>query len=96
MSKEVSYSEARHHFKTYLDYVVQNSEPIIITRKNSEDVVMISRRDYDSIEETLYLLSSPKNRKNLLSAIKNQGKGKTVTLKSKKELDKFFDKLMSE
>ena len=90
MSKEVSYSDAREHLKTYLDFVVQNSETLIITRKNSEDVVMMSRKDYDSMEETLYLLSSPKNRKHLMTAIKNEGKGKRVTLKSKKDIDKFF------
>lgn len=93
MSKEVSYSDAREHLKTYLDFVVQNSETLIITRKNSEDVVMMSRKDYDSMEETLYLLSSPKNRKHLLSEVKNIKKGKSVTFKSKKEMDKFFDKL---
>jgi len=89
MSKEVSYSDAREHLKTYLDYVVQNSETLIITRKNSDDVVMMSRKDYDSLEETLYLLSSPKNRKHLLSSIKNQGKG-SVTFKSRKEIEEFF------
>jgi antitoxin YefM len=91
MSKEISYSDARDHLKSHLDYVTQNSEMLIITRKNNEDVVMMSRKDYDSLEETLYLLSSPKNRKNLLSAVKNQGRGKRVTLKSQKDIDKFFE-----
>lgn len=93
MSKEVSYSDAREHLKTYLDFVVQNNETVIITRKNSEDVVMMSRKDYESFEETLYLLSNPKNRKHLRSEVKNIKKGKSVTFKSKKEMDKFFDKL---
>lgn len=93
MSKEVSYSDARENLKTYLDFVVQNSETLIITRKNSEDVVMMSRKDYDSMEETLYLLSSAKNRKHLLGEVKNIKKGKSVTFKSKKEMDKFFEKL---
>ncbi|MES2960957.1 MAG: type II toxin-antitoxin system Phd/YefM family antitoxin [Pseudomonadota bacterium] len=93
MSKEVSYSDAREHFKTYLDYVVQNSETLIITRKNNDDVVMMSRKDYESLEETLYLLSSSKNRQHLSDAIKNEGKGKRVKLKSKKEINKFFEGL---
>ena len=83
MSKEVSYSDAREHLKTYLDFVVQNSETLIITRKNNEDVVMMSRKDYDSMEETLYLLSSAKNRKHLLNEVKNIKKGNSVTFKSK-------------
>ncbi len=93
MSKEVSYSDAREHLKTYLDFVVNNSETLIITRKNSDDVVVMSRKDYESMEETLYLLSSAKNRNHLLSEVKNIKKGKSVTFKSKKEMDKFFEKL---
>ncbi|OFW80409.1 MAG: hypothetical protein A2887_05610 [Alphaproteobacteria bacterium RIFCSPLOWO2_01_FULL_40_26] len=91
MSREVSYSEARDNFKSCLDYVVNNSDIITITRRNGDDVVMMSRHDYESLEETLYLLSSPKNRKHLLDAIKNQGKG-AVTFKSRKEIEKFFSK----
>jgi antitoxin YefM len=91
MSKEVSYSEARSHFKTYLDYVVEHSETLIITRKTSDDVVMMSRKDYDSLNETLYLLSSTKNRKHLLAAMKNEGRGKRVVLKSKSDISKLFE-----
>lgn len=91
MPKAVSYSDARDHLKTHLDYVVNNSQTLVIVRKNGDDVVMMARKDYESLEETLYLLSSPKNRKHLLSAIKNEGKG-SVTFKSKKEIEKFFTK----
>jgi len=91
MSKEVTYSDAREHFKTYLDYVTDNSDPIIIKRKNGDDVMIISRKDYDSLEETLYLLSSPKTRERLLKALNSKKKG--VTLKSKKEINQFFDNL---
>ncbi len=52
-----------------------------------------SEDDDGSIEQTLHLLSSSKNRKHLLSAIKNEGKGKSVTFKSKTEMKKFFIKL---
>lgn len=92
MPKEVSYSDVRAHLKTYLDYVTLNNEIVIINRKNDEDVIMMTRKDYDSIEETLYILSSPKNRERIFNSIKNQGKG-AVTLKSKKELRKFLDGL---
>jgi antitoxin YefM len=90
MPKAVSYSDARDHLKTHLDYVVNNSQTLVIVRKNGDDVVMMARKDYESLEETLYLLSSPKNRKHLLSVTKNKSKGKRVTLKSQKEIDKFF------
>ena len=90
MSKEISYSEAREHLKDHFDYICNNSETVFVARRNGDDVVMMSRKDYDSINETLYLLSSSKNRKILNSAVKNLGKGKRITLKSSKELDKFF------
>ena len=90
MSKEISYSEAREHLKEHFDYICNNSETVFVARRNGDDIVMMSRKDYDSINETLYLLSSSKNRKHLNSAIKNLGKGKKVTLKSQKDFDKFF------
>jgi PHD/YefM family antitoxin component YafN of YafNO toxin-antitoxin module len=55
---------------------------------------LIKSEDDDGlIEETLHLISSSKNRKHLMSAIKNEGKGKSVTFKSKTEMKKFFIKL---
>lgn len=90
MSREVSYSDARGNLKTYLDYVVNNSETLFITRKNSDDVVMMARKDFEALEETLYLLSSANNRKHLREAIKKEGKGKRAVLRSKKDIDKLF------
>jgi antitoxin YefM len=92
MPKEVTYSDARAHFKSYLDYISLNNEIVVINRKNNEDIVMMTRRDYESIEETLYILSSPKNRERIFKAMKNEGKG-AVTLKTKKELREFLDNL---
>jgi len=51
---------------------------VIITRKNSEAVVMISLEDYEALNETAYLLQSPRNAKRLLESIEEleTGKGK--------------------
>ena len=51
---------------------------MIITRKNSEAVVMISLEDYEALNETAYLLQSPRNAKRLLESIEEleTGKGK--------------------
>ena len=43
--------------------------PIIVTRKASSSVVMMSLDDYEALEETAYLLRSPKNARRLLEAI---------------------------
>jgi antitoxin YefM len=57
----VSSSEARANLKAVMDKVVADRAPVAITRQRGEGVVMISQSEWNSIEETLYLLQSPKN-----------------------------------
>lgn len=52
-----------------MDEVCESHEPVIITRNGQESVVMLSLEDYNSLEETAYLLRSPNNAKRLLEAI---------------------------
>lgn len=73
----VNYSELRTNLKSYMDTVYENHEPLIITRKNNENLVMISIEDYNSMIETEYLLSSEKNAEHLFTSIENARKGRT-------------------
>ena len=52
-----------------MEKVCDHHAPMIITRKNSRSVVMISLEDYQALEETAYLLRSPKNARRLLESI---------------------------
>lgn len=65
----LSISETRANLKSVLDRVVADKAPVAITRQKGEGVVMISQSEWDSIEETLYLLQSPANAKRLLASI---------------------------
>ncbi len=65
-----TYSEFRKKMKTYLDKVVLSHKPLFIKRQKGEDLVVISKEDYTSLNETLYLLSSPANANRLESSIK--------------------------
>lgn len=65
----ISISETRANLKAVVERVVADRAPIAITRQNGEGVVMISQSEWDSIEETLYLLSSPANAKRLMEGI---------------------------
>lgn len=58
--------------------VCRDHDPIIITRKRDDSVVMIALDDYESLTETAYLLRAPRNARRLLDAIKEieEGKGK--------------------
>lgn len=66
----VSYSEARENLKAMIDKVVADRAPLAITRQRGEGAVLISESEWASIEETLYLLSSPANAKRLLEAVR--------------------------
>ncbi len=65
----VTYSQARSNLAKTMDKVCDDHSPMIITRKSQRSVVMISLEDYQALEETAYLLRSPKNARRLLEAI---------------------------
>ncbi len=65
----ISYSEARENLKAMIDKVVADRAPLAITRQRGEGAVLVSASEWASIEETLYLLSSPANAKRLLDGI---------------------------
>jgi antitoxin YefM len=65
----LSYTSARANLAKTMDRVCESHEPIIITRSGEPSVVMLSLADYNALEETAYLLRSPKNARRLLAAI---------------------------
>ena len=67
--KAVSYSEARKNLAKTMEQVCQDHSPIIITRKTNDSVVMMSLEDYTALQETAYLLRSPKNTSRLIESI---------------------------
>ena len=71
-----TYSNFRQNLKSYLDKVFLNHDPLFVKRSKSEDVVILSKTDYNSMQETLYLLSNPKNAERLSNGIENFNKGK--------------------
>lgn len=70
-----TYSNFRQNLKSFLDNVICNHVPLFVTRTNGEDVVVLSKKDYESLTETLHLLSSPKNAERLLQGIEEYEKG---------------------
>jgi antitoxin YefM len=65
----ITYSEVRAKLAETMEKVCDDHAPMIVTRKNSRSVVMISLDDYQALEETAYLLRSPKNAQRLLASI---------------------------
>ena len=58
MAKVIPVSKARANIYALMDEAVQTNEPILITGKRG-NVVMLSQEDWNAIEETLYLNAIP-------------------------------------
>lgn len=71
-----NYSEFRNELKSYLDRVEFNNETLIIKRGAGKGTVLISLEEYNSIIETLHVLSSKKNAKRLFESIEQMKSGK--------------------
>ena len=69
-----------------MEQVCQDHAPVIITRNGSGSVVMLSLDDYESLEETAYLTSSPANAARLRESIRALESGQGVVHKDAKEL----------
>lgn len=78
----ITYTSARGNLAKTMERVCDDHSPVIITRKASQPVVMMSLEDFEALEETAYLLRSPKNARRLLGSIAELESGKGL----KKEL----------
>lgn len=76
--KIVSFTEARNGLKAVLDSVVNDADTTVITRRDSEDAVVMSLDYYNSLMETVHLLKSPANAEHLQKSIEQYKSGKTT------------------
>ncbi len=71
----ISYTSARQNLSDTMNHVCSDHEPVIISSKRDKAVVMISLDDYKALEETAYLLRSPRNALRLMESIKQIEEG---------------------
>jgi antitoxin YefM len=74
----ITYSHARENLAHTITEVCKNHDPVIITKKGTDAVVMMSLEDFESMKETTYLLRSPKNARRLLESIQQLEEGKGI------------------
>lgn len=77
----ISFSDARNKLKSVLDQVVRDADYTIITRRDSEDAVVMSLDQFNGLMETVHLLKSPANAAHLSKSIKQYRSGKTKQYK---------------
>lgn len=73
----VNYSDLRRHLKSYMDRVYEEREPLIATRRNNENVVVMSIEQYNSLVETSYLLGTEANARHLVESLRDVRAGRT-------------------
>jgi antitoxin YefM len=83
--KSITYTAARENLASTINRVCEDEAPIVITRNRDQAVVMMSLAEYESLQETAYLLRSPANAKRLLKSIESLKRGKVIRKKLKLE-----------
>lgn len=69
MPIQTTYTRARANLARLCDEVAKNQEIVIINRRGSRDVALVSAEELAGLMETAHLLRSPKNAERLLTAL---------------------------
>lgn len=62
-------TDFRKNMKEYFESIFNLRTPLFITRPKGKDMVVMSKDEYESMQETFHLLKSPRNAERLLTAI---------------------------
>lgn len=89
MAIQTTYNKARENLAALLNQVTADNEIVIINRRGSDAVALVSAAELSSLLETAHLLRSPKNAQRLLKALQ---RAQSETLKPQ-PLDKFRQEL---
>ncbi len=79
--KTANYSELRRNLKSYLDSVINDSEPLLVHRSGNESVVVICLDEYNAIKETEYIMRSPEMMRIMRDGEREIAEGKGTPIK---------------
>ena len=75
----LNYTEFRKNLTKSLNKVNDDAEIVVVSRSKGKNVVVMGLEEYNSIQETLHLMSTPANRTRLDEAIHELEAGKHST-----------------
>jgi len=78
----ISYTEARDRLASVWDEAISTRQPITISRRGKESVVLVAMDEWEGLQETAHLLRSPTNARRLLEALTRlgEGEGESITV----------------
>ena len=76
----ITYSTARDHLAEVWDKTVSTREPVIVSRRGAESIVMLPLEEWEGLQETARLLRSPANARRLLAALNRLDSGEDEIL----------------
>jgi antitoxin YefM len=68
-------TEFRQNIATHFDNVIASRAPLLVTRQGSEALVLMAEGEYESMQETLHLLSTPANSERLRESMAQLRRG---------------------
>ncbi|WP_420959789.1 type II toxin-antitoxin system Phd/YefM family antitoxin [Brucella sp. IR073] len=74
----VRLTEFRQNIASHFDDVITSRAPLLVTRQGSEAVVVIAEGEFESMQETLHLLSTPANAERLRDSIRQLRSGSVI------------------
>jgi antitoxin YefM len=74
----INFSDARNNLKDLIDGVVRDADVTVITRRDAPNAVVMSLDHYNSLLETVHLLSSPANAAHLARSLSQLRAGKAM------------------
>ncbi|HKV10789.1 MAG TPA: type II toxin-antitoxin system Phd/YefM family antitoxin [Thermoanaerobaculia bacterium] len=84
--REITVNEFRSNLKASVDEVIQDHAPLRVTRRTGEDFVVIGAQDWESEQETLYVLQNQSLMRQIAASLRTHQKGTGYT-PSPEELD---------
>jgi antitoxin YefM len=80
----ITYSTVRDHLAEVWDKTVSTREPVIVSRRGAESIVMLPLEEWEGLQETAHLLRSPANARRLIAALNrlDSGEGDILSMES--------------
>lgn len=86
----MTYSDLRQNLAAVLDRIEHEHEPVMVLRRNGQKTIMMSKQDYDSMQQTFFLLRHPENAQRLLASMAQAERGELIA-KTLEELKAMED-----